>query len=429
MKNYNFIFGLFLILLFNIGISCTKNNSDKNNNLTPDEGNGGITLPGGFSALVVADNVGRGRHIVVNANGDIYVSLEQKNNNGGIAALRDNDSDGKADVIEYFGDYTGTGIGINKGHLYFGSDFEVLRYRLNENELLPVLQPEFIATGFVRERQHGAKTLAFDNAGNMYVNVGAPSNACQDPDRTAGVPGVDPCPILDYAGGIWQFKDDVPNQKQAEQGERYATGLRHCVAVTWNTADNKLYVVQHGRDQLSQFFPDLYDDELNAELPAEEFFDVEKGEDFGWPYCYYDQIKGKKVLAPEYGGDGEISGRCDNAKQPLIGFPGHIAPNDILFYTGDLFPERYKNGAFIAFHGSWNRAPREQKGYYVVFVPFSNGRPSGDWEIFADGFAGTDVINSPADAAARPCGLAQGPDGSLYVVDSKKGKIWRIFYQ
>jgi glucose/arabinose dehydrogenase len=112
-----------------------------------------------------------------------------------------------------------------------------------------------------------------------------------------------------------------------------------------------------------------------------------------------------------------------------MAFPGHLAPNDLLFYTGDMFPEKYKDGAFIAFHGSWNRAPEPQKGFFVVFVPFNGAIPTGDWEVFADGFAGVDTVNSTRDAKYRPCGLAQGPDGSLYVTDDVKGRVWRILYQ
>ncbi len=105
-----------------------------------------------------------------------------------------------------------------------------------------------------------------------------------------------------------------------------------------------------------------------------------------------------------------------------------MAPDGLLFYTGKMFPEKYRNGAFIAFHGSWNRAPLNQKGYFVVFVPFSNGKPSGKYEVFASGFAGKANITSPAQAAHRPCGLAQGPDGALYVSDDVKGTIWKIVY-
>src|SRR5690606_41491198 len=96
---------------------------------------------------------------------------------------------------------------------------------------------------------------------------------------------------------------------------------------------------------------------------------------------------------------------------------------------GDMFPERYKNGAFIAFHGSWNRSPLEQEGYYVAFVPMKNGKPIAGWEVFADNFAGKEKVDSPGEATYRPCGLAQGPDGSLYVSDDAKGTIFRITYQ
>jgi glucose/arabinose dehydrogenase len=242
---------------------------------------------------------------------------------------------------------------------------------------------------------------------------------------------MDPCPILEYAGGIWQYDADKMNQTQ-EEANHYARGIRNAVAIDWDSNTEDLYFVQHGRDQLHQFFPDLYSQKENAELPAEEFHRVEEGGHYGWPYCYYDQRKGKNVLSPEYGGDKETVGRCKKYPEPLYGFPGHWAPNDVLFYSADQFPERYRNGAFVAFHGSWNRAPLEQRGYKVAFVPFENGEPTVQepkgHETFADGFAGLETIRSPAEAEHRPMGLAQGPDGSLYVSDSQQGRIWRIIY-
>jgi glucose/arabinose dehydrogenase len=415
-------------LLAVILTACQPGGKTSSEGLTADTDNGGLTLPEGFSALVVAEETGRGRHITVNDNGDIYVSLAERNDNKGIVCLRDTTGDGRADVIEYTGQHTGTGIKIHKNYLYFGSDTAVVRYPLTQGELLPGDSWEMIARGFPQERQHEAKPMEFDGQGNMYVTVGAPANACMEQMRTKGSPGMDPCPILEYAGGIWKFKDDALNQDQLTDGTRYATGIRHAVANSWNRNVNELYVVQHGRDQLHQFFPELYDTKQSAELPAEEFFLVTEGSDFGWPYCYFDQLQDKKVLAPEYGGDGNVQDRCENKQDPIMAFPGHIGPNDLLFYTGDMFPEEYRNGAFIAFHGSWNRAPEPQSGFFVVFVPFDGRNPSGDWQIFADGFAGKSVINSTSDAVFRPCGLAQGPDGSLYVVDSNQGKIWRIIY-
>jgi mono/diheme cytochrome c family protein len=111
-----------------------------------------------------------------------------------------------------------------------------------------------------------------------------------------------------------------------------------------------------------------------------------------------------------------------------MGFPGHWAPNDVFFYRGNQFPERYKHGAFVAFHGSTNRAPYPQASYFIGFIPFKNGAPTGEWEVFADGFAGIDTIVNVSGAHYRPMGIAMGPDGSLYISETEKGKVWRIMY-
>jgi glucose/arabinose dehydrogenase len=278
------------------------------------------------------------------------------------------------------------------------------------------------------KHEHIGKPLAFDNKGNMYVPFGAPSNACQEPKRTPRAPGVDPCPQLEDHAGIWRFDADKLGQTQKD-GYKYATGIRSVVAMDWDPADENLYVVMHGRDDLLRLFPDKYSPWESAILPSEEFIKVTEGSNFGWPYCYFDQEQNKKVLAPEYGGDGKIIGRCADFDDPIIGFPGHWAPNDLVFYRGEQFPERYRNGAFIAFHGSTNRAPYPQSGYFVGFVPFRDGKPSGAWEVFADGFAQVDPIVSVNDAVYRPMGIAVGPDGALYISDSVKGKIWKITYE
>lgn len=395
--------------------------------LVGDPDNGGIKLTDGFSAVVVADNLGKARHLTVHQNGDVYVALENTEKGGGIVALRDTSGDGRADITERFGEFAGTGIDIHNGYLYFSPDSAVLRYKLRAGELTPEKRYETIAHSLTSRKQHASKPFVFDGQGNMYVTIGAPSNACQEPDRQPGVPGQDPCPILEYAGGIWRFKADQPNQTQ-QDGTRYATGIRNAVALFWNTTNSNLYALQHGRDQLAAFWPKRYEVTKSAELPSEEFMLVKEGSNFGWPYCYNDHIQNKKVLNPEYGGDGNKTARCDSMDKPIMAFPGHWAPNDLLFYTGNMLPEKYKNGAFIAFHGSWNRAPLKQGGYFVAFVPFEGEKPSGNWEVFAEGFAGTDSLSNPSDAKFRPMGLAQGPDGSLYISDSQKGRIWRVLY-
>ena len=424
MTSFSLTSAIKLILFTTCLFQCGSGANQKDMTQTA---SGEISLPADFNAITVMGELGRNRHLAVNNNGDIYVKLERLKDGKGIYVLRL--VNGKYEVVNSFGDYGGTGIALKNGYLYASSDESVYRYKMNDkNEVADSGNPEKIVSGLLNQRQHSSKSIALDNAGNIYVIVGAPSNACQEKDRASGSPGQDPCPILEKAGGIWQFKVDKLNQTY-EQGVRYATGIRHIVGMDWNNNVNELYAVQHGRDQFSQLFPDLYNDEQNAELPAEEFFKIKQGSDFGWPYCYYDQFQQKKLLGPEYGGDAKKQERCADKEQPILAFPGHWAPNALLFYTGKMFPEKYREGAFVAFHGSWNRAPLKQAGYFVVFVPFKDGNPSGAYEIFANGFAGTEELKSPAQAKYRPCGIAQGPDGALYISDSRVGKIWKIEYK
>lgn len=428
------LYGLGLLLIFLVFNSCES----KIKLPEGDVGNGGLFLPDGFQALVVVDSIGRARHLTVSEFGDIYVKLRVPDKQGrGIVGIRDTNHDGKADIVEYFGDYPdrgnyGTGMRIHNGYLYFSTAGEVYRSKMDPNGLLPIGEPELIITDDYKNAKYGyehiAKPIAFDQEGNIYVPFGSPGDICQELNRKPGSPGMDPCPQLEWHGGIWQFDANKLNQTQKD-GKRYATGIRSVVAMDWNKEENELYVVQHGRDDLNKSWPDLFGPWESAVLPAEEFFRVEEGTDGGWPYYYYDQIEEKKKLNPEYGGDGKMQGDSHLVTQPLMGFPGHFAPNDLHFYRGDQFPERYKNGAFVAFHGSTIRGPYPQGGYFVAFVPFEKGKPSGSWEVFADGFAGLDTIVNTGDALARPMGIAMGPDGSLYITESVKGKIWRIMYK
>lgn len=397
--------------------------------------NVGLFLPDGFEAVVVVDSLpGRARHIAVNDNGDIYVKARFADKGESVIALRDTNGDGRADVIKRFGGNArerayGTGMRIHKGYLYFSSELVVYRYKLTPGDLVPRSEQEIILTDDHAHgmHEHIAKPLTFDDQGFMYVPFGAPSNACQEQNRTPGSVGITPCPLLEDHGGIWRFDANKVGQVQKD-GYRFATGLRSVVALDWNFEDKNLFALQHGRDDLLRLWPQIYSPWQSAMLPSEEFLRVKDGTDAGWPYCYYDQMQGKKLLNPEYGGDGKLAGNCGTYEKPLIGFPGHWAPNDLLFYQGTQYPQRYKNGAFIAFHGSTNRAPYPQSSYFIGFVPFKNGKPSGDYEIFADGFAGIDPIVNVSDAVYRPMGIAMGPDGALFIAETEKGKIWKITY-
>jgi glucose/arabinose dehydrogenase len=392
-----------------------------------DPDNGGLKLPQGFCAAVVADNLGRARHLAVAPNGDLFVSTQtgRGGSGGGVFSLRDTDGDGKFDKREHFGEGSVTGVALRNGYVYYATTNSIVRYKLPAGELLPTGSPEVIAEGLIDRRQHEDKGLAFDGKGGVYVNIGAPSNVCQQPDRQPKVPGQDPCPLLDSSGGIWRFDENKLGQKQTD-GKRYATGLRQMPGITWH--DNSLWAVMHNRDGLDTTWPGQFTAEQNAEWPAEYLVKIADGSNFGWPYCFYNNAEGKLVTNPEYGGDGKKTDRCASFTPPTVAFPGHWAPNDVLFYTGTQFPRTYQGGAFVAFHGSWNRAPLPMAGYNITFVPFAGGKP-GKYEVFADGFMGKPQIMRPNDAAARPGGLAMAPDGSLYVAEDVKGKVWRIMYK
>jgi len=390
-----------------------------------DPDNGGLTLPEGFCAFVAADNVGTARHIVVAPNGDVFVALQGNSDKGGVVALHDSNGDGRFEVKEKFGNKSTTGIGLRNGYLYYATMNSVERYKWTPGQLKPAGDPEVVASDLPGVPQHGDKGLTFDGKGSLYVNVGAPSNACQTRDRTPKSPGQDPCPILERNGGIWKFSESKLGQKQAD-GTRFATGLRQMPAITWH--DDALYIAMNNRDQLNVLYPENFTVEDNATRPAEPLYRAVQGSNFGWPYCFYDFTQKKLLLNPEYGGDGKTVGRCTEFSLPVVAFPAHWAPVDLTFYSGKQFPQHYRGGVFIAFHGSWNRAPMPQDGYNVTFQAFSGGKPSGDFEVFAKGFAGKTPLMNPGDAAARADGVAEGPDGSLYITDSQKGRIWRVLY-
>jgi len=245
----------------------------------------GLTLPSGFEANIVADNLGSARHIAITNQGDIYVKLNRAKNGKGVLYLHQTGD--KATVVNGFGNYAGTGMYIKDGYLYASSNEDVYRYKLNDKgEVINPSAPERIVVGLLNRHEHESKSVVLDNNGNIYVNVGAYSNSCQEKDRQKGSMGRKGCPILDSAGGIWEFKADKLNQ-------HYGDGIR----------------------------------------------------------------------------------------------------------------------------------------YFVVFQPFKDGKPDGKWEVFADGFAGTQAQKESGNAIHRPCGLAQGPDGSLYVTDDNKGTIYKIRYK
>ena len=400
----------------------------------------GLELPAGFCATVFADGIGHARHMVVAPSGVVYVNTwsgeyyghDVPHAGGFLVALQDKTGSGRADVIERFGETLqtggpgGTGIGIYRGSIYAEINDRIVRYALLSGSIVPRDSPETIVSGLPLGGDHPMHPFIIDPEGSMYVDVATATNSCQLQNRQPRSPGANPCTELETRGGIWRYDANKINQTFSPAA-RYATGIRNAEGFAIDSS-GRVFVTQHGRDQLHANWPDLYKPSEEATLPAEELLLLKPGGDYGWPECYYDGVEQKLVLAPEYGGDGgKRVGPCANKIAPVAALPAHWAPNGMVRYDRKQFPARYRDGVFIAFHGSWDRAPYPQGGYNVVFQPLLGDRASGNCEIFADGFAGP--VKTPDGAAHRPSGVAVGPDGSLYVSDDIRGRIYRIVYQ
>ncbi|HEV2291434.1 MAG TPA: PQQ-dependent sugar dehydrogenase [Gemmatimonadales bacterium] len=374
-----------------------------------DPGNAGLILPPGFCATLFGEGLGSPRNVTVLPNGDVVAARQR----GGAVLLRDTTGDGHADIVDYFGNDPATGIAYARGWLYLGADDRILRWKWTPGQQVPEAAPVVVARGLPADGDHGAKPIVVRN-GTVYVDLGSATNSCQVDNRRPRSRGIDPCTELDIRAGIWTFAAGGTDQVPAA-GHRFATGLRNAEAFAFEPTTGTMWMAVHGRDQLGDNWG--FSDSLNAELPAEEFGPVPAGADYGWPYCYYDELQGKKVTAPEYGGDGRRTGRCAGKALPVIGFPGHWAPMSLAFYDGTAFPPEYRGGAFLAFHGSWNRAPLPQAGFRVVYIPFTGGKATGAFRTFATARPGVTF---------RPSGLAVGPDGALYIASDAAGKIWRV---
>jgi len=399
-----------------------------------------LKLPPGFCATVFADGIGHARHLVVSPSGLVYVNTwsgryygnDTPHAGGFLVVLEDKSGKGKADVIERFGETVqsggagGTGIGLYQNWVYAEINDRIVRYALPAGSTIPPGAPETIVSGLPLGGDHPMHPFIIDTQGSLYIDVATATNACQEKNRQLESPGLNPCVELETRGGIWRYDANKTDQKFSPAA-RYATGIRNAEGLAFDSS-GRLFATQHGRDQLHANWPKLYKPSEEASVPAEELLLVKAGDDYGWPECYYDGLQQKLVLAPEYSGDGgKQVGVCAGKIGPVASLPAHWAPNAMVRYDKKQFPARYRNGVFIAFHGSWDRAPYTQGGYNVVFQPLQGERASGNCEVFADGFAGAD--ESPAAAVHRPSGLAVGPDGALYVSDDIRGRIYRIVYQ
>jgi len=382
----------------------------------------GLVLPAGFHASIVVDGLKGARHLAFRNKDTLYISTRGKDN--GIIALH-LDASHKADRTEHFGSVNGgTGIRFWRDKLYASTPTAVYRFQFTGDELVPGVAPEIIVDGMPGTGSLN-RPLALDGKGNLFVTVTGTGNICTD-TATPKV-GLRPCPALNGRSGIWRFDASRTGQKFSD-GEQIVTGLRDMDALDWRASDG-LYGVMHGRGATHQTWPELVSETDEANV-AEEMYRIAKGADWGWPYSYYDGARNIRLVAPEYGGDNKTTAQADLYSKPVALLRGHSAPLDIAFYNGTQFPRSYRGGAFVAFHGGAGPdTAAGYNGYNITFLPFDRRGKVGPAVVFADGFAGSaSGDRSPAKAKYRPVGATVGPDGALYVADSEKGRIWRIYY-
>src|ERR1700689_1305729 len=284
----------------------------------------GLKFPAGFCATVFADGIGHARHLVVSPSGVVYVNTwsgryygnDTPHAGGFLVALQDKSGTGKADVIERFGETVqsggagGTGIGIYNGSIYAEVNDRIVRYSLPAGALVPRDPPETIVSGLPLGGDHPMHPFIISEEGSMYVDVATATNSCQPKNRQPKIPGANPCTELETRGGIWRYDANKTNQKFSP-AERFATGIRNGEDFAIDSSGQHIFITQHGRDQLYTNWPAFYKPDQEATLPAEEVMLLKQGGDYGWPECYYDAVRRKLVLAPEYGGKrGGQGGDC-----------------------------------------------------------------------------------------------------------------------
>jgi glucose/arabinose dehydrogenase len=337
-----------------------------------------ISLPSGFRIAVYAGDVPGARQMAVGPGGVVFVGSRSE---GKVYAVVDRDGDNRADQVHVVasGLNSPSGLAFRDGALYVGAVNRILRFRDVGRDLARPPKAEVVSDAYPSDGHHGWKFIAFGPDGKLYVPVGAPCNICAPPGPLHAT-----ITRLDLAGG---------------RPEIVARGVRNSVGFDFDPATGDLWFTDNGRDWLGDDQPP---DELNHLTKV--------GEHFGFPFCH-----GNGIRDPEHN-----AGRsCGEFTAPARELGPHVAAIGMRFYTGRMFPEKYRSGIFIAEHGSWNRST--PIGYRVSFVKIENGRATS-YESFASGWL------KGNSASGRPADVLVMPDGALLVSDDKAGRIYRITY-
>lgn len=337
-----------------------------------------LKLPPGFSIRYYAENVPGARSMALSPSGTLFVGTRGE---GKVYALVDRNNDFSADHIYILAEglHMPNGVAFHDGALYVAEVSRILRFADIENHLSNPPAPEVISSNYPEDEHHGWKFIAFGPDDKLYVPVGAPCNVC--------------LPQNNIYASITRLNADGSGE------EIVANGVRNTVGFDWHPTTGELWFTDNGRDWLGENHPP---DELNRATVT--------GLHFGFPFCH-----GKGIVDPDYG----YGHDCDDYTPPVLELGPHVAALGMRFYRGRQFPEKYRNGIFIAEHGSWNR--KVPIGYRVMFVSLDEGKP-GSYEVFAEGWLQDGI------ASGRPVDVEILSDGSLLVSDDKAGRIYRIAY-
>lgn len=345
-----------------------------------DENNGQqIKLPPRFRISIYAENIPNARSMELSESGILFVSTRTA---GNVYALIDNNKDFKVDEVITIasGLDMPNGVALKDGDLYVAEVSRIIKFPQIENNLRN--NPEFIVVrnDFPTARSHGWKFIKFGPDGKLYVPVGAPCNICLSDDP--------------------RFASIMRMNSDGSELEIFAHGVRNTVGFDWHPVTNELWFTDNGRDMLGD---DIPPDELNRAAV--------KGLHFGYPFLH-----GSNILDPDFGSQADTS----LYTKPVQELGPHVAALGMEFYTGQMFPEEYRNQIFIAEHGSWNRS--KKIGYRVALVRL-NGNSAVSYEPFAEGWLQGESVSG------RPVDVEQMPDGSLLVSDDFANMIYRITYQ
>lgn len=342
-----------------------------------------LKLPEGFQIEIYAEGIDGARSMAMGDNGTLFVGTRNENK---VYALRDEDGDFRAEkVFEVDSDLEQpNGVAFKDGALYVGAVSRLFKYPNIEQQLASPPEPELIYDDYPTEFHHGWKYIAFGPDNKLYVPVGAPCNICDRTDED------------ERFATITRMDADGSNR------EIVARGVRNTVGFTWHPDTNELWFTDNGRDMLGDDIPPC---ELNRL--------TEVGQHFGYPFCH-----GSTIKDPEFGDKHP----CSDFVAPVQALGAHVAPLAVKFDTGSMFPESYKGHAFIAEHGSWNRASKS--GYRVTLVKLDNNK-AVSYEPFIEGW----LDEESQEAFGRPVDLLFLKDGSLLVSDDVGDAIYRVTYK